>query len=73
MNNKDASKKINQVISNFIRNKRLEYHYSQEYLSSLLGISQSKLSKIEAGIITIDILTFFKICHFFRINDRCNF
>ncbi len=56
------------VKEKLVRDARLKKEYSQEYVAHLLGVSQSKYSRLEKGEITFDIEELSKIIDLLDLN-----
>ena len=46
---------------------RVDNDLTQEYMANILGISRSKYSKMEVGIIDFDLLSLNRFANFFRL------
>ena len=57
----------------FFRSERKRNNMSQVELSKILGMSQSRMSKVEQGKLVLNIFEFFKFAKRIGINDISKF
>ena len=56
------------TLGNKLSELRKAHNYSQEYLSKVVGMSQSKYSRIESGINDITIIEFGRLVDLYKLN-----
>jgi transcriptional regulator with XRE-family HTH domain len=61
--------KIDKILSK-IRSKRHDLNYSQEYVASLLKVSQGSYNKIENGSVELTVKTLFELIAILDIDDK---
>jgi len=63
----NADQKLKEILEQ-IKENRCRYNYSQDFMASGIGISQSAYSKLEKGKIPLNLHTFIKITELMRVD-----